>query len=176
MTSVRAARADDARAIAEVHVASWRWAYRRILTDAFLDGLSVDDRERAWAAWFAGQEPRGCVFVAADPTGAVVGFVNAGPSRDEGASPETGEVRAIYVLPEVQGTGVGRALMEAADAGLRAAGFRRATLWVLEANDLGRRFYEKAGWAWDGATSDHRFDCGNRPIVRYAADLAGDVA
>jgi len=44
-------------------------------------------------------------------------------------------------------------------------------MWVLETNDLARHFYEKAGWIWDGTTSEHRFDCGNRPIVRYASDL-----
>ena len=41
---IREATPDDARAIAEVHVASWRWAYRGDLPAEFLDGLSVDDR------------------------------------------------------------------------------------------------------------------------------------
>ena len=41
--TVRDATVDDARAIAEVHVASWRWAYRGQLPDDLLDGLSVDD-------------------------------------------------------------------------------------------------------------------------------------
>jgi hypothetical protein len=45
------------------------------------------------------------------------------------------------------------------------------SLWVLETNDLGRRFYERNGWAWDGAVSDHQFECANRPIVSYGRDL-----
>jgi hypothetical protein len=39
------AQLSDARAIAEVHVASWKTTYRGIVDDAFLDQLSVHDRE-----------------------------------------------------------------------------------------------------------------------------------
>ena len=54
------------------------------------------------------------------------------------------------------------------DAGSEDA---RSTLWVLEANDRARRFYEKVGWSRDGTVSHHQFDGANEPIVRYAADL-----
>jgi GNAT superfamily N-acetyltransferase len=169
--TVRHATADDARAIAEVHVAAWRWAYRGQLPDELLDGLSVEDREAMWAAWFLDPEDRGAVIVACDDDGQVVGFANAGPSRDQGAPGTTGEVRAIYVIQEVQGKGVGARLIDEVERYLRGFGFERATLWVLETNDLGRRFYERNGWSWDGTTSDHQFECANRPIVRYARDL-----
>ncbi len=169
--TVRDATVDDARAIAEVHVASWRWAYRGQLPDGFLEGLSVDDREAMWTAWFLRPEERAAVLIASDEDGRVVGFANAGPSRDDVASPDTGELRAIYVLQEFQGSGVGRALLDASLDRLRAAAYARVTLWVLETNDLGRRFYERNGWAWDGTVSDHQFECANRPIVRYARDL-----
>jgi ribosomal protein S18 acetylase RimI-like enzyme len=33
---------------------------------------------------------------------------------------------------------------------LSDAGFREATLWVLETNDRARRFYEAVGWSLDG--------------------------
>ena len=168
---IRDATGEDARAIAEVHVASWRWAYRDQLPQGLLDGLSVDDREAMWTAWFLGPEPRAAVLVACEVDGRVVGFANAGPSRDEGSAGNTGELRAIYVLKEVQGTGVGTRLLDAAEERLRTARFDRATLWVLETNDLGRRFYEKAGWRWDGMVSEHQFECANRPIVRYVRQL-----
>ena len=124
-----------------------------------------------WTAWFLGPEPRAAVLVACEVDGRVVGFANAGPSRDEGSAGNTGELRAIYVLKEVQGTGVGTRLLDAAEERLRTARFDRATLWVLETNDLGRRFYEKAGWRWDGTVSEHQFECANRPIVRYVREL-----
>jgi len=169
--TVRDGSPEDAHAIAKVHVAAWRWAYRGQLPDSLLDGLSVDDREAMWAAWFLRPEERGAMVVAFDDGRSVVGFANSGPSRDEGARQETGELRALYVVEEVRGTGVGRALHDEAIVRLRGAGFKDATLWVLETNDLGRRFYENAGWSRDGAVSHHMFECGNRRIVRYARDL-----
>jgi GNAT superfamily N-acetyltransferase len=171
--TVRDATENDARAIAEVHVASWRWAYRDQLPSNELEKLSVDDREAMWTAWFLSDERRAAVLVTCLDDGRVVGFANAGPSRDEDAPSSTGELRAIYVLQEVQGTGVGSQLLEGSFERMLMDGFERATLWVLETNDLGRRFYERKGWSWDGTVSDHQFECANLPIVRYALDLAG---
>ena len=108
----------------------------------------------------------------ADDDGAVVGFCSYGPSRDGDAAPGTGEVFAIYLREEAAGRGVGRELFARANARLRALGYRRATLWVLETNDRTRRFYEKAGWAPDGARSAHHMGRATLPIVRYGVDFS----
>lgn len=79
-----------------------------------------------------------------------VGFASFGPSRDEDAAPDTGELYAIYLAPEAWGKGAGRALLVRAEHELLATGFRAATLWVLEGNDRARRFYEAGGWGPDG--------------------------
>jgi GNAT superfamily N-acetyltransferase len=80
------------------------------------------------------------------------GFAAVGPTRDEDQNPErVGEVRAIYVLPDAWGTGLGRQLMAAALERLAAEGFAQATLWVLDSNARARRFYEAGGWAAEGA-------------------------
>jgi len=61
---IREAEPRDARAIAEVHVGSWRAAYRGQLTDDYLDDLKVDDRldqhrrtleepRAGWRTWVA---------------------------------------------------------------------------------------------------------------------------
>lgn len=165
---IRRARPEDARAVAEVHVGSWRHAYRGMLPDAYLDRLSVEDREAMWRHSFG--EADGGAFVA-EAGRRIVGFASFGPSRDADAGDATGEVPAIYVEPSTIGRGVGRELIEAATGALRDAGYRRATLWVLEANGRARRFYEKAGWAWDGTVDRHDFECANEPVVRYAVDL-----
>ena len=159
----------DARACAEVHVEGWRWAYRGLLPDDYLDRLSVEDRERMWRQGFA--EPGERVAWVAERGGRVVGFCVTGPSEDADADRATAEVYAIYLLPEVEGTGVGRRLFEHAVEDLRRRGFRRATLWVLEANERARRFYERAGWRTDGAVNEERFDGANLPTVRYRVEL-----
>jgi GNAT superfamily N-acetyltransferase len=168
---IRPAEAGEARAIATIHVDSWRAAYRGLLPDSYLDRLSIEERERQWAETLEGAVDGSGVLVAEDD-GRVVGFASWGPSRDTDAAERTGEVPAIYVDPSAIGIGVGRALFAEAANALRDAGYTCATLWVLEANGRARRFYERAGWRWDGTVSDHQFECANEPIVRYSVDLA----
>ncbi|MGZ6545063.1 MAG: N-acetyltransferase family protein [Actinomycetota bacterium] len=167
-TAFRRATSVDASAIAAVHVASWRWTYRDVLPAAFLEGLTIEDRASEWSVWLAAADEETWV---AERTDGIVGFCGFGPGRDDDAGEGTAEVRTIYLLPEVIGTGIGRELFARANNRLRDLGYVRATLWVLASNDRSRRFYERAGWWWDGSASEHRFDCANLPIVRYAVDL-----
>jgi L-amino acid N-acyltransferase YncA len=166
---IRGATPDDVRAVAEIHVASWRWAYEGLIPNEFLDGISVEDREEMWREALTSSVPaRG--LVVAEANDGLVGFAAFGPTEDPEAA-GVGEVYAIYVKPEAVGTGAGWELFTRAIGSMRSCGFRSAILWVLEGNERARRFYERAGWAWDGTTGTHRFDCANRPVVRYAMDL-----
>ena len=146
----RHADVSDARSIAEVHVRSWQAAYVGQVPDDYLAGLSVAQREAAWGEIIGGSEwPATGTLVLVDDK--VLGFASIGPSRDEGADPRTGEVRAIYLDPGAWGRGGGRVLMDEALRSLRAAGFTDCILWVLRSNDRARRFYEKGDWRFDGS-------------------------
>ena len=79
--NVRPARVDDARAIADVHVASWRTTYKGIFPDTLLDGLSVDKREQSWRETLAASEPSSVTLVACDVDGSIVGFISGGVER-----------------------------------------------------------------------------------------------
>src|SRR5581483_4275740 len=170
---VREATTDDAEAIAQVHVASWQAAYRGLVPDPVLDSLSVEHRAARWREWFAGESPNqpelGCVLVA-ELDGAVVGFANAGPCRDEDAGEQTGELRAIYVIAEAWDTRTAADLMNTAVAWLRDR-FTHATLWVLEGSARGRAFYEKGGWSWDGTTQQYEAGGTALPELRYRIDF-----
>jgi ribosomal protein S18 acetylase RimI-like enzyme len=76
----------------------------------------------------------------------IVGYAGVGPERDPEAPPGTGELYALYVHPDHWGTGAGRALTDAAVAGLRASGCNAIWLWVLEANIRARTFYTRYGF------------------------------
>jgi GNAT superfamily N-acetyltransferase len=95
----------------------------------------------------------------------------AAPTLTEaGLAGQVGEVYALYVIPDWWSTGTGRSLMSCAVATLSDAGYQRAVLWVLEANDRARRFYEKAGWIPDGA-SNVLAGLGRAVEVRYSRPL-----
>jgi GNAT superfamily N-acetyltransferase len=166
---IRDATVDDADAVALVHVHGWQWGYRGLLPDEYLDGLSAERRAEQWRSWLL--EPGRTRTRLAEEDGACVGFAVSGPSRDPGADDDTGEVYAIYVEEEVSGTGVGTELLGSAVAWLTERGFARATLWVLEGNARARRFYEREGWALDGAAKSEPREDFTMDEVRYEMSL-----
>jgi ribosomal protein S18 acetylase RimI-like enzyme len=166
---IRPARRDDARAISEVHIASWQYAHRGLVTDEYLS-QSVDDREAYLLSWFSEPAPRSGVFVAEGSKG-IVGFVMFSPSRDDDASDDTGEIPMIYVDPELFGKGVGRSLLSRATDALRSLGFLRVTLWVMEENRHARHVYERLGWSWDGTVRQPRYGGKEANVVRYRRGL-----
>lgn len=153
-------------AIGLVHVRSWQVTYRGSFPQEFLDRLDPVQRGDRWRQ-FLEQGPGDSESVlVADVGRSVVGFANLGPSRDEHAN-GVGELRAIYLLPEYWGKGVGRDLMTAVLGTLADLGFEQATLWVLDRNTRARRFYEAAGWEADGATKCDRSQGFPIAEVRY---------
>jgi len=161
---LRRAGENDARGIADVHVRSWRQAYRGLMPDAVLDSLDIEARERFWRRQINVTNHDRRPWLAADSDGDVVGFVSAGPAEDQSSS-HTAEIYAIYVLAECWDRGVGRNLLQHAERDLREHGYGEATLWVLKTNQRAREFYEAAGWYTDGAEKTDTF--GGGELVRY---------
>lgn len=164
---VRIATPDDARAIAEIHVASWQEGYRGQLPDSYLKSLSADARETRWA-----QSLRdGAAVLLAEHAGNPVGFVRYGPSRDDDAPETGGEIYGLYVHPDAWSTGKGQQLHDSALAALTDEGSTVVTLWVLASNDRARRFYSRHGWQLDGAAKVVELDAVTLSEVRYKRAL-----
>jgi ribosomal protein S18 acetylase RimI-like enzyme len=144
---VRDAVPADAPAIAQVHVRGWRHAYVGLVPQALLDSLDVEQKQAMWARAIGGEGPeRGATLVSEDEDGAVTGFVQVGAASGDAPDPDLGVLYALYLEPTVIGTGVGRSLLAEATERMRGAGFTRACLDVLPANERARRVYERAGW------------------------------
>jgi RimJ/RimL family protein N-acetyltransferase len=166
---IREAMAEDAQAIAEVHVLSWQAAYLGVLPQALLDGLSVERRAARWSDVIGTEDTQ--TFVATrGPHGQVVGFISVGPSRDDDGDSTVGELRAVYLRPETWYAGVGTQLHDAAMSALGQA-YERATLWVLDGNARARAFYERHDWRPDGTTKDEQFEGASLLEVRYRRSL-----
>ena len=179
--TVRLATPDDADALADAHIRGWQTAYRGLVPDAILDGFSMERRVAWWRTTLADRTDDDHVWtwVAEAPDG-VAGFVYTGAARPEPVDalpPDgAGEVFAIYLRPERRGEGYGRALFTRAVDDLTARGYAPTIVWVFEANPTGRRFYEAAGFAADGARHDIDFDGVVIPEIRYRLDAAGSAS
>ena len=163
---VREARPEDAGAIARVRTRGWQAGYAHVFPAHALEGMPPDGGRDFWANWLANPQPRSAILVA-EGEGSVVGFVSVGPARGEAA----GELYAIYVDPGHWGAGLGRRLIQQAEARLAEAGFAEAILWVLDDNPRARRFYEAAGWQTDGGTKQDTFFGVDVTELRYRKRL-----
>lgn len=152
MTTVRQATSLDAPRLAEIHVDSWRVAYRGILPDEALDELSVEAR-LPWWEHVLGEGIDGFhVLVVEDGDGAVAGFGSACASDADPLL--VGQVAQLYLQPDAWGTGLAAPLLTALEADLRDRGFAATELHVAPQNVRARRFYERYGWQATGA--EHR--------------------
>jgi ribosomal protein S18 acetylase RimI-like enzyme len=142
---LRKARADDAAAVAVVHVRSWQAGYRGLVPDEYLDRLRPEDRAPHYT--FGVRDPRVPATVVAVDGRAIVGFATAGPSPDD---ERRGELLALYVDPGHWGRGIGRELLRDARTRLAARGFAEGQLWAFVGNDRAERFYRSDGWTPDG--------------------------
>ena len=123
-----------------VHCTSWQEAYRGIVSDTYLDSMTVEATTTR-----ARQFPDN-TLVAKDKE-KVIGFAVYGPSRDEDLK-NAGEIVAIYVLSAYYGRKIGYRLMNEAFSMLKE--YDTVFLWVLEKNERAIRFYHKYGFEFDG--------------------------
>lgn len=171
MINIRRARLADAGAIAGVHVETWHNTYAGIIPDAILLGLTQAGQKRSWSRHLRADSDH--TMVATVESGTVVAFGNGGRSNSK-LTPFTGEVFTLYVAPDFQGRGIGRALLMELFACLREAGLNSALIWVLAQNPA-RFFYHAMGGALV-ATRDEQFHGALLPAEAYGWRDLGALA
>ena len=153
--SIRTGSPGDAEALFAIHKESAMTAHVEIFPpDRY---RFPDDRMRAH--WEEVVRDDQTDVLVAERSGTRVGFATVSP----------GWLRNLFVLPAEWGRGTGGALHDEAVDLLRRHG-EAAQLWVLEANERARRFYERRGWRDDGGRS--RSDFPPYPVeLRYALEV-----
>ncbi len=156
----RATADDDFAAIAEIYARSWQAAYRGIVPQEYLDGLTGE----RWG-WLSAERAGGTLVLM--DGGRYVGTSFVCASRDP-AMAGWGEIVSLYLLPEYWGSGGGAPLFAAAVDALGEIGFADIYLSVLRDNARARRFYEKNGFAATGDTASITIAGAMLEEVRYA--------
>lgn len=139
------AKVSDAEAIAQIHVNTWKSAYKEQLPDEMLDTLLVEEKKKGWEKIIAELDKKEYVLVAKH-NGEVLGWCSGGYSRDTNADQATGELYGIYIRHDVLGRGIGTLLMDEMKDRLRKDGYTRLTLWTLVTNTSSHAFYTRSGW------------------------------
>jgi len=150
---IRKARLEDADALAEIHVRAWQSAYRGMMSDVFLDGLSVTDRAAGWRTWLVSEDVQRVLVVEpgqlAEP--GLAGFCVFGKSRDADlANSNAAELYAINVHPQYWRHGYGSSLCNEVINQVVSAAWSALSLWVIRDNHRAREFYQAMGFVADG--------------------------
>ncbi|GHG87520.1 GNAT family N-acetyltransferase [Streptomyces lanatus] len=162
----------DCDRVAEIRIGGWRSAYRGLIPQSYLDALDVAEEAERRRTHFS-RADGSVVNLVAERDGEIVGWACHGPYRDGEVRTGDAELYAIYVDPGRYGGGIGDALLQESVLRCTAAGHARMLLWVLKDNAGARRFYERAGFAADGAEEPFEVDGVGVPEVRYARELPG---
>jgi GNAT superfamily N-acetyltransferase len=152
----RVAGAADATAIAALHADSWRRHYRGVYSDGFLDGDIGSDRLAVWSARLAVATSETAYTAVAEDDDGLVGFTHVVFDAD----PRWGALLDnLHVRYANKRRGVGSELMARSGRAARDRG-TALYLWVLEANQNARAFYEA---------------CGGTCVERTAVDPPGGI-
>lgn len=142
VTKIRNAPVADAEAVSRVLAASWRHAYRGIVSQRYLDAMP-DTRWVDFLAQGVGNDTFRCY--AAERDGRIVGAAVIRSGEIE-KLPGHGEMSCLYILPEYMGEGIGGALLERVLSYMKGAGLGYCVLDVLADNANAIAFYRKRGF------------------------------
>lgn len=160
--------ADSCEEISSVYEQSWKYAYKGIIPQDYLDSIPKGQ----WCRAFDNPERYTLVMLNDDK---IIGTSSYCKSRFEIFS-GWGEIISIYFLPEYMGKGYGEKLLNKVLDELKKMGFKTVFLWVLEENKRARHFYEKCGFCYSGEYMDDTI--GGKPLreLQYVLNIGSDKA
>lgn len=134
---IRKACLHDAFQIAQVHVQSWRETYQNIVKEEILEQLDVDHKMSIWQIIVKDPDQTVLVYEEQDR---IFGFADFYFTPNS----EIGELKAIYLLKQIQGKGIGSLFMKQGFELFKRKGYKHIKVEVFDQNPS-RYFYEKLG-------------------------------
>lgn len=147
---IRFGGAADADAIAALHAASWRSAYRGFADPGYLDGQAGADLLISWSRALAAP-PAGSFLLLDEEERGLRAFVSVKLAVEPGYD---AFIYSLHVDPARRGGGIGRRLLGLAVERLIAQGHRSVALRAFDGNPKGIAFYRRLGAVVDGHGTD----------------------
>ncbi len=150
---------DDLLEISNIYERSWKYAYRGIIPQEYLDSIPTG----RWADSIGKVGRNNLILIENEK---IIGTASFCKSRWEKYG-NYGEIVSIYFLPDYIGKGYGKLLLRKCVEELKLCGFRKVLLRVLEDNHRARKFYEKNGFICSGIFMDDNIGGKNVREVLY---------
>lgn len=150
---------DDRNLISKIYEDSWKFAYRGIIPQKYLDEIPKGHWNKSFD--ISGWKSVVCIL-----NGTYIGTSSFSKSRFD-KYPDSGEIISIYFLPKYMRNGYGNKLLDFVINELKKQEFKEVFLWVLEGNIGARQFYENYGFEFDGDYIDDNIGGKELKEVRY---------
>ena len=160
---IREATTADAALISRIIATSWRSAYQWLIDPIYLSRLPEEYWLPSMRTWLESGRMYGYI---AEIDNQAVGCVIYGRGRDEDHA-DWGEIVSLYLLPVVEGQGVGHALLTAALDALHADGYNQVYLWCIEGNAHAEQFYQQHGFTRDDGCVRYKIGSGEVTDIRF---------
>ena len=139
---IRKKERKDCADVAHVVTVAWNETYKGIVADDFLEGLYLNEEQRAINSYNKFDENDNHQYVL-EVDGKVIGFINVG-STDEKGYDNCGELHAIYIINGYKGNGYGKKLINIGIEELKKMGYNKMIIGCLEGNPS-NEFYKHIG-------------------------------
>ncbi|WP_088006445.1 GNAT family N-acetyltransferase [Indiicoccus explosivorum] len=143
--TIRKAEQEDIPGIQRTAKISWQNTYRALIPSHVQEQFI----ENAYSDEMMQKRLERSILIVAEEDGEIIGFANGFTNS------EKAELAAIYLLPEVQGRGIGTRLLEAVV--LNLDGYQELFVEVEKGNDRGEQFYEAKGFRFVREYEDELF-------------------
>jgi len=153
--TIRPAGREEIQTIAGFLHNAWKFTYRGIVADGYLDTMSEDDRYQALLQRF---DEGTSQFLVLQEDEKLIGAAVFGMSFTKDYE-QDGEITAIYLREDCIGQGYGHRLFERIEQALTQVGYTHFVLDVLAGNTRAQGFYQKHGYE---VVAQHTIPLGER--------------
>lgn len=140
--SIRKATLKDVNTISKIYALSWKFVYKGIVPQKYLDELKYNFWVSSFQDWINSNILTVQVIYENEIP---VGCVAYGKARDAKFA-NWGEIVSIYLLPDHVRKGYGQKLFNKAIIDMKANGYENFYLWVLKENINAIKFYKSNGF------------------------------
>ena len=147
---IRKAFVNDCSRIAEIHVFSWRYAYKEFISmDFLINEMTVKKRDENFHKDLSEENENIKTYVY-EENNIIKGFMTISECRDVDKNNDTFELCGIYVDPLFQRQYIGTKFVKYCMEEALNKSKKEIILWVFEKNNDSIKFYEKMGFEIDG--------------------------
>lgn len=137
--NIREANAEDMESIANLYVMNWKKTYIGLLSDNFLNGLTVNDGIKKWQEYLTKEKHR--IFIAYENEK----FLGFSACKEDEELKNCLYLDSLHVSETSRGKGIGTKLINRVGRYAYIKGYENMSICIVKGNNKAKGIYEKMG-------------------------------